>query len=80
METIVGVLFEHMCFIIVQDLERLNRDLSRVVVLDRDRLHVVAPHSDNVVVVGKFDGDFEKDAALFKHIPFLESTFAIFCL
>ena len=50
-----------------------------MVVLDRDRLHVVAPHSDNVVVVGKFDGDFEKDAALFKHIPFLESTFAIFC-
>ncbi|GLB37985.1 putative import inner membrane translocase subunit TIM50 [Lyophyllum shimeji] len=56
---------------IVKDLSYLNRDLSKVVMLDTDPEHV-STHPENAVVLPKWKGD-PKDNGLIAMIPFLES-------
>ncbi|KAH9935110.1 NIF-domain-containing protein [Epithele typhae] len=59
----------------VKDLKYLNRDLSKVILLDTHREHVT-PNPENAVIVPKWAGD-PKDRGLVAMIPFLESI-AIF--
>ncbi|KAH9851103.1 NIF-domain-containing protein [Lenzites betulinus] len=59
----------------VKDLKYLNRDLSKVVLLDTHPEHV-APNPENAVILPKWTGD-PKDRGLIAVIPFLESI-AIF--
>ncbi|KAI0827729.1 NIF-domain-containing protein [Trametes gibbosa] len=59
----------------VKDLKYLNRDLSKVVLLDTHPEHV-APNPENAVILPKWTGD-PKDRGLISVIPFLESI-AIF--
>ncbi len=60
----------------VKDLALLNRDLSRVVVLDTKKTLVTLPgQSDNVLRVKKFDGD-ANDTQLFELVAFLERMLA----
>ncbi|KAE9390737.1 NIF-domain-containing protein [Gymnopus androsaceus JB14] len=56
---------------IVKDLSYLNRDLSKVVVVDTNPAHV-ATHPENAVIIPKWKGD-PKDNGLIAMIPFLES-------
>jgi len=56
---------------IVKDLSYLNRDLSKVIMLDTDPDHV-STHPENAVVLPKWNGD-PKDKGLIAMIPFLES-------
>ncbi|KAF8809047.1 HAD-like protein [Phlegmacium glaucopus] len=56
---------------IVKDLSYLNRDLSKVIMLDTDLDHV-STHPQNAVVLPKWKGD-PKDKGLVAMIPFLES-------
>lgn len=56
---------------IVKDLSYLNRDLSKVIMLDTDPDHV-STHPENAVVLPKWKGD-PKDKGLVAMIPFLES-------
>jgi len=56
---------------IVKDLSYLNRDLSKVIMLDTDADHV-STHRENAVVLPKWKGD-PKDKGLVAIIPFLES-------
>jgi len=56
---------------IVKDLSFLNRDLSKVIMLDTDPDHV-STHPENSVVLPKWKGD-PKDKGLVAMIPFLES-------
>lgn len=56
---------------IVKDLSYLNRDLSKVILLDTDPSHVSA-QPENAVIVPKWKGD-PKDHGLVDIIPFLES-------
>ncbi|KAF5377416.1 hypothetical protein D9757_009710 [Collybiopsis confluens] len=55
----------------VKDLSFLNRDLSKVIVLDTDIDHV-SLHPENAVIIPKWKGD-PKDNGLVAIIPFLES-------
>ncbi len=56
----------------VKDLTRLNRDPSRVVVLDTKKTLVTLPgQTDNVLRIKKFDGD-ANDTQLFELMAFLE--------
>ncbi|KAJ3500449.1 hypothetical protein NLJ89_g9792 [Agrocybe chaxingu] len=55
---------------IVKDLSYLNRDLSKVVMLDTDPEHVVT-HPENAIILPKWKGD-PKDKNLVAMIPFLE--------
>mmetsp|Transcript_19138 Transcript_19138/g.31874 ORF Transcript_19138/g.31874 Transcript_19138/m.31874 type:complete len:399 (+) Transcript_19138:78-1274(+) len=55
----------------IKDLSHLNRDLSRVVVLD-DELKSCAYQPDNLVQVKPFTNPMERDTELFDIIPFLE--------
>ncbi|KAL1945374.1 hypothetical protein VTO73DRAFT_2225 [Trametes versicolor] len=59
----------------VKDLKYLNRDLSKVVLLDTHPEHVT-PNPENAVILPKWTGD-PKDRGLIAVIPFLESI-AIF--
>ncbi|KAI0753387.1 HAD-like domain-containing protein [Daedaleopsis nitida] len=59
----------------VKDLKYLNRDLSKVILLDTHPEHVT-PNPENAVVLPKWTGD-PKDKGLIAMIPFLESI-AIF--
>ncbi|KAF9471782.1 HAD-like protein, partial [Pholiota conissans] len=56
---------------IVKDLAYLNRDLSKVVLLDTDPEHA-AKDPDNAIILPKWKGD-PKDKGLVAIIPFLES-------
>jgi import inner membrane translocase subunit TIM50 len=56
---------------IVKDLSYLNRDLSKVILLDTDPEHVET-HPENAIVLPKWKGD-PKDKGLVAMIPFLES-------
>ncbi|KAK1225047.1 mitochondrial inner membrane protein required for protein import [Marasmius sp. AFHP31] len=56
---------------IVKDLSYLNRDLSKVVLLDTDPTHT-STHPENAVIIPKWKGD-PKDRGLIDMIPFLES-------
>ncbi|PPQ88498.1 hypothetical protein CVT25_013169 [Psilocybe cyanescens] len=56
---------------VVKDLSYLNRDLSKVVLIDTDPEHVVT-HPENAVILPKWKGD-PKDKELIAMIPFLES-------
>ncbi|KAF5374619.1 hypothetical protein D9615_008973 [Tricholomella constricta] len=56
---------------IVKDLSYLNRDLSKVVMLDTNAEHV-STHPENAIIVPKWNGD-PKDNGLIAMIPFLES-------
>lgn len=60
---------------IVKDLSYLNRDLSKVVVLETDP-DAMKLHPENTLVIPKWKGD-PKDSGLIAIIPFLESM-AIF--
>ncbi len=53
-----------------QDLSYLNRDLSKVILLDTHPEHV-STHPENSVVIPKWTGD-PKDKGLVAMIPFLE--------
>ncbi|KAH9833590.1 NIF-domain-containing protein [Rhodofomes roseus] len=55
----------------VKDLSYLNRDLSKVVVLDTHPEHVT-PQPENAIIMPKWTGD-SKDRGLIAIIPFLES-------
>ncbi|KIK60987.1 hypothetical protein GYMLUDRAFT_200285, partial [Collybiopsis luxurians FD-317 M1] len=55
----------------VKDLSYLNRDLSKVILLDTNPAHV-ATHPENAVIIPKWKGD-PKDNGLVAVIPFLES-------
>ncbi|KAI0800238.1 HAD-like domain-containing protein [Fomes fomentarius] len=59
----------------VKDLKYLNRDLSKVILLDTHPEHV-SPNPENAVILPKWSGD-SKDRGLVAMIPFLESI-AIF--
>ncbi|KAI9064763.1 NIF-domain-containing protein [Trametes sanguinea] len=59
----------------VKDLKYLNRDLSKVILLDTHPEHV-APNPENAIILPKWTGD-PKDRGLIAMIPFLESI-AIF--
>ncbi|KAF9066553.1 HAD-like domain-containing protein [Rhodocollybia butyracea] len=56
---------------VVKDLSYLNRDLSKVVLLDTNPDHVLT-HPENAVIMPKWTGD-KKDNGLVAMIPFLES-------
>ncbi|KAF9262545.1 HAD-like protein [Marasmius fiardii PR-910] len=56
---------------IVKDLSYLNRDLSKVILLDTDASHA-STHPENAVIIPKWKGD-PKDHGLIDMIPFLES-------
>ncbi|KAF4620794.1 hypothetical protein D9613_001039 [Agrocybe pediades] len=56
---------------IVKDLSYLNRDLSKVVMLDTDPEHASA-QPENSIILPKWNGD-PKDKGLVAMIPFLES-------
>ena len=53
-----------------KDLSYLNRDLSKVILLDTDPDHCVT-HPDNSIVVAKWKGE-PGDRGLVAMIPFLE--------
>ncbi|KAK0624522.1 hypothetical protein B0T17DRAFT_491584 [Bombardia bombarda] len=55
---------------IVKDLSYLNRDLSKVIIIDTDAKHVRA-QPENAIVLPKWTGD-AKDAELVNLVPFLE--------
>ncbi|KAG5220315.1 mitochondrial inner membrane protein required for protein [Salix suchowensis] len=55
----------------VQDLSYLNRDLSKVVLLDTHEDHI-STHPENSILLPKWTGD-PKDKGLVSMIPFLES-------
>lgn len=55
----------------VKNLDALNRNLERVVVIDHDVKHV-AMQPDNAIIIPKWTGD-SGDTALLDLIPFLES-------
>ncbi|PCH35686.1 HAD-like protein [Wolfiporia cocos MD-104 SS10] len=55
----------------VKDLSYLNRDLSKVILLDTHPEHVT-PQPENAVIIPKWKGD-PKDKGLIAMIPFLES-------
>ncbi len=60
-----------------QDLSRLNRDLSRVIVLDTHKTLVTLPgQRDNVLQIKRFRGDAD-DSQLFQIMAFLERTHAV---
>jgi import inner membrane translocase subunit TIM50 len=60
----------------VKDLSRLNRDLSRVIVLDTHKTLVTLPgQKDNVLQIKRFRGDAD-DSQLFQIMAFLERTHA----
>lgn len=59
----------------VQDLSYLNRDLSKVVLLDTHEDHI-STHPENSILLPKWTGD-PKDKGLVSMIPFLECGFAI---
>ncbi|KAK7026404.1 mitochondrial inner membrane protein required for protein import [Paramarasmius palmivorus] len=56
---------------VVKDLSYLNRDLSKVILLDTEPSHA-ALHPENAIIVPKWKGD-PKDRGLVDMIPFLES-------
>ncbi|THU98030.1 HAD-like protein [Dendrothele bispora CBS 962.96] len=56
---------------VVKDLSYLNRDLSKVILLDTNSSHV-ATHPENAVILPKWKGD-PRDRGLVAIIPFLES-------
>ncbi|KAI5116777.1 hypothetical protein M0805_008732 [Coniferiporia weirii] len=56
---------------IVKDLSYLNRDLSKVIMMDTDRDHV-SVQPENAIVLPKWKGD-SSDKGLVAMIPFLES-------
>ncbi|KAF9496368.1 NIF-domain-containing protein [Pleurotus eryngii] len=56
---------------IVKDLSYLNRDLSKVVLLDTHEDHI-STHPENSILLPKWTGD-PKDKGLVSMIPFLES-------
>ncbi|KAF8883276.1 HAD-like domain-containing protein [Infundibulicybe gibba] len=56
---------------IVKDLSYLNRDLSKVILLDTDPEHV-STHPENAIIIPKWKGD-PRDIGLVAMIPFLES-------
>ncbi|EFX01485.1 mitochondrial translocase complex component [Grosmannia clavigera kw1407] len=60
---------------IVKDLSYLNRDLSKVIILDTDAGHV-ATQPENAIVLPKWTGD-PKDKQLVGLIPFLEYIFTM---
>ncbi|CAK7267643.1 mitochondrial inner membrane protein required for protein import [Sporothrix epigloea] len=60
---------------IVKDLSYLNRDLSKVIILDTDASHVRA-QPENAIVLPKWEGS-PKDAELVAHIPFLEYIYTM---
>jgi import inner membrane translocase subunit TIM50 len=62
---------------VVKDLEYLNRDLQKVVMLDTDIAHG-ALQPDNMVGIKAWDGK-PGDRGLVDMIPFLECTFPSFC-
>ncbi|CAN8065331.1 unnamed protein product [Agarophyton chilense] len=55
----------------IKDLSALNRDLSRVIVLDHDAKHT-SLHPQNAIIIPKWTGD-TSDTALLDLIPLLES-------
>ena len=55
---------------IVKDLSYLNRDLSKVVIIDTDSEHV-STHPENAIVLPKWKGE-SGDRGLVAMIPFLE--------
>ena len=59
----------------VQDLSYLNRDLSKVVLLDTHEDHV-STHPENSILLPKWTGD-PKDKGLVSMIPFLECESAM---
>ncbi|EGO00630.1 hypothetical protein SERLA73DRAFT_178488 [Serpula lacrymans var. lacrymans S7.3] len=56
---------------IVKDLSYLNRDLSKVILLDTHEEHV-SSHPENAIILPKWIGD-HRDRGLVAMIPFLES-------
>lgn len=62
----------------MKDLSYLNRDLSKVIVLDTDPEHV-SLQPENAVVLPKWKGD-ASDRGLVAMIPFLECELASFIL
>ncbi|PXF41214.1 Mitochondrial import inner membrane translocase subunit tim50 [Gracilariopsis chorda] len=56
----------------VKDLSRLNRDLSRVIVIDHDEKHV-SMQPENCILIPKWDGD-ASDTSLLDLIPVLEGV------
>lgn len=59
--------------LLLQDLSYLNRDLSKVIMLDTDPEHV-STHPENAIILPKWKGD-PKDRGLIAMIPFLECSF-----
>ncbi|KMS94557.1 hypothetical protein BVRB_020210 [Beta vulgaris subsp. vulgaris] len=58
----------------MKDLSKLNRDLSKVIIVD-DESEAFSMHTNNGITVKKFDGD-PQDVTLLQLIPVLESMIA----
>jgi hypothetical protein len=58
-------------FRLVKDLDRLNRDLARVIVIDKEE-EDLPYHKDNCIFVKPFTNPEEKDEELKMLIPFLQ--------
>lgn len=58
---------------VTKDLNYLNRDLSKVIILDAHPEHV-SLQPNNAIVLPKWDGD-PRDKGLVAMIPFLECAF-----
>lgn len=56
---------------VVKDLSYLNRDLSKVILLDTHPEHVET-HPDNAILMRPWKGDFKTGKELVGLIPFLE--------
>lgn len=56
----------------VKDLSVLNRDLSRVIVIDHDMKNTLKYHPENGIEVPRWNGD-PNDTTLLDLVPFLES-------
>jgi import inner membrane translocase subunit TIM50 len=58
---------------LVKDLDRLNRDLSRVLIIDHNK-EAFGLHPDNAVLVKKWNDSSSEDAELLQLLPLLETV------
>ena len=67
----VVVFLKRLCILILQDLSALNRDLSKVIMIDCDE-KAASDNIRNAIILKKWEGD-PQDKTLFDLVPFLQS-------
>ena len=65
------VFLKRLCILILQDLSALNRDLSKVIMIDCDE-KAASDNIRNAIILKKWEGD-PQDKTLFDLVPFLQS-------